>query len=50
MKLMESISWDKHIPFAFFITELHRPRIFVELGVHKGNSFSGFCQFLASYL
>ncbi|MEM0302209.1 MAG: class I SAM-dependent methyltransferase [Archaeoglobaceae archaeon] len=34
----------KHLPFAFFITELHRPRIFVELGVHTGNSFSAFCQ------
>lgn len=38
------LSWHGHIPFAFFITEILRPGIFVELGTHKGDSFCAFCQ------
>ena len=37
-------SWIKHIPFAFFIIDVLRPEVFVELGVHTGNSFCAFCQ------
>ncbi len=44
LRIVEPISWIKHIPFAFFITELLKPEIVVELGVHTGNSFSAFCQ------
>ena len=44
LRVVEPTSWIKHIPFAFFITEIHKPKIFVELGVHTGNSFSAFCQ------
>ena len=43
-RVVEPISWIKHIPFAFFITQLLKPKIIVELGVHTGNSFSAFCQ------
>ena len=43
-RIVEPISWIKHIPFAFFITQLLKPKIIVELGVHTGNSFSAFCQ------
>jgi len=44
LRIVEPISWIKHIPFAFFIIELLKPKIVVELGVHTGNSFSAFCQ------
>ena len=33
-------SWHHHIPFAFFVMQLLRPRLFVELGTHRG-SFEG---------
>ncbi len=44
LRIVEPISWIKHIPFAFFIIGLLKPKIVVELGVHTGNSFSAFCQ------
>ena len=44
LRIKEPIPWIKHIPFAFFVVELLKPRILVELGVHSGNSFSAFCQ------
>jgi hypothetical protein len=37
-------SWHRHIPFAFFIMSLMSPRVFVELGTHRGDSYSAFCQ------
>jgi len=37
-------AWIKHIPFAFFIVEKAKPKIFVELGVHFGNSYFAFAQ------
>lgn len=37
-------SWHVHIPFAFFCAEILKPRVFVELGVHRGDSFCAFCQ------
>ena len=36
--------WIQHIPFAFFLIEKLKPRIFVELGTHSGNSYFSFCQ------
>ncbi len=36
--------WHGHIPFAFFLIAIHRPRVFVELGSHKGDSYMAFCQ------
>jgi len=36
--------WVGHVPFAFWIIEQLRPRIFVELGTHYGQSYFGFCQ------
>jgi O-antigen biosynthesis protein len=44
LRLVEPASWVQHIPFAFVLTQLTRPRTLVELGVHTGNSFSAFCQ------
>jgi hypothetical protein len=37
-------AWVEHIPFAFFLIEKIKPRIFVELGTHFGNSYFAFCQ------
>ena len=41
---VEIRAWVKHIPFAFYLTSIHRPSLFVELGVHSGNSYNAFCQ------
>ena len=40
--------WVGHIPFAFWIVEATRPRCFVELGTHTGNSFGAFVQAASS--
>lgn len=36
--------WVGHIPFAFWIVKILKPRSFVELGVHRGNSYCAMCQ------
>jgi GT2 family glycosyltransferase/SAM-dependent methyltransferase len=42
--LTEVTSWQEHIPFAFALMDMLKPRVFVELGVHKGDSYCAFCQ------
>ena len=37
-------SWIEHIPFAFFLIETLKPKVFVELGTHYGSSYFAFCQ------
>ena len=37
-------AWIEHIPFAFWIIEVAKPKIVVELGVHNGTSYFAFCQ------
>ncbi|SJZ85274.1 class I SAM-dependent methyltransferase [Consotaella salsifontis] len=43
-RLVEPPPWVGHIPFAFWIIDALRPRRFVELGTHSGNSFAAFVQ------
>jgi len=43
-RLTEVTSWHTHLPFAFWSIEAFRPRTFVELGTHWGDSYCGFCQ------
>ncbi len=37
-------AWIGHIPFAGWVVEEIKPRVFVELGSHHGTSYLGFCQ------
>jgi len=37
-------AWIEHIPFAFALVQMIRPRCVVELGVQAGDSFLAFCQ------
>ena len=43
-RLTDVTSWHEHIPFAFTIVQMLKPKIFVELGTHKGDSYCAFCQ------
>jgi len=43
-RLTDIGSWHLHIPFAFWCMSALRPRLFVELGTHRGDSYSAFCQ------
>lgn len=43
-RLTDVPSWHPHIPFAFWCVDALRPRLFVELGTHKGDSYAAFCQ------
>ena len=43
-RLTDIFSWQEHIPFAFALVQMVRPRTLVELGTHKGDSYCAFCQ------
>lgn len=37
-------AWTEHLPFAFWLVDVLRPKTFVELGTYAGVSYFGFCQ------
>lgn len=39
-----SSAWIEHVPFAFALTQMLRPRTFVELGTYAGASYCAFCE------
>jgi len=43
-RVTDHSAWVSHIPFAFALIEMLRPRNFVELGTHNGDSYCAFCQ------
>ena len=47
-RLTDVSSWHSHIPFAFVAAELLAPRVFVELGTWKGDSYCAFAQAVAT--
>ena len=49
MRLVVPGPWTGHLSFAFWLTKALRPRSFVELGTHTGNSYFAFCQGMAAY-
>jgi hypothetical protein len=37
-------AWSMHLPFAWDLMKEFKPKVFVELGVYKGESYFCFCQ------
>lgn len=37
-------AWTEHVPFAFWLVAMLKPRTLVELGTYQGTSFLAFCQ------
>ncbi len=44
MRLSDSPDWHGHLPFGMWLVWACEPRIVVELGVLKGDSYCAFCQ------
>jgi GT2 family glycosyltransferase len=43
-RLTDVDSWHEHIPLAFFAVAALEPKVLVELGTWKGDSYCAFCQ------
>jgi len=48
-RLVSPDSWVGHLPFAFWLVAATRPRRYVELGVHTGNSYCAVAQAVIKY-
>lgn len=42
--LQSPSAWFGHLPFAYWVIQEVKPKIFVELGTHYGHSYFSFCQ------
>jgi hypothetical protein len=47
-RLVPHEHWIGHIPTVFWLMKVIRPRCFVELGAHRGNSYCAMCQAAAA--
>lgn len=47
--ISELSAWNQHVPFAGWVIEATRPRVFVELGTHAGVSYFAFCESVARH-
>jgi O-antigen biosynthesis protein len=46
-RLSEVRNWQEHIPFGMYLVSVLRPRLVVELGTHRGDSYCSLCQAVA---
>ncbi|RTL61518.1 MAG: class I SAM-dependent methyltransferase [Pseudonocardiaceae bacterium] len=46
-RVVEPLAWVEHVPFAFWVVDILRPKTIVELGTHTGVSYSAMCQAVA---
>jgi hypothetical protein len=45
---VSALPWHEHIPFAKILVQLLRPKVFVKLGIHTGESYMAVCETAAA--
>src|ERR1700730_1298919 len=43
VRLVPPLAWVGYNPFAFWIVDVHRAKVVVELGTHSGNRYFRYC-------